>query len=348
MSLGSLFSNAATEMLVPVLPIFLTQSLGATGTVVGLVDGVAQARRNFVEGFSGAISDRLKQRKPFVLTGYVLSAVAKPLMGTSTIWEGVLAARLLDRLGAGIRAAPRDAMIASSLNRREQARGFGVEGLGEYAGSFAGPLLTVFLLFVLHTDIRTVFYVALAPSLIGFFVVASVRERSPVGDTVPRFTLRGFPYSYWRFLTITAIFSAGNSSNSFLILRVQEIGASPVFISLLYAGFNLVAAFASYPSGILADTAGRRVTLLGSYVVFFIVYVGFFVFRTLGELVAMFLLYGLYQGTFRSVGKALACDYAPEQLRQTQGARDGLGTWPRLPGGAFSQRDGAQAIGGSV
>ena len=149
MSLGSLFSDAATEMLVPVLPIFLTQSLGATGTVVGLVDGVAQAVRNFVEGFSGAISDRLRQRKPFVLSGYILSAVAKPLMGVSTIWEAVLGARLLDRLGAGIRAAPRDAMIASSVDRREEALGFGLEGLGEYAGTFAEPLLTVFLLFVL-------------------------------------------------------------------------------------------------------------------------------------------------------------------------------------------------------
>ena len=149
MSLGSLFSDAATEMLVPVLPIFLTQSLGATGTVVGLVDGVAQALRNFVEGFSGAISDRLRQRRPFVLSGYILSAVAKPLMGVSTIWEAVLGARLLDRLGAGIRAAPRDAMIASSVDRREEARGFGLEGLGEYAGTFAEPLLTVFLLFVL-------------------------------------------------------------------------------------------------------------------------------------------------------------------------------------------------------
>jgi len=315
-SLGSLFSDAATEMLVPVLPIFLTQSLGATGTVVGLVDGVAQALRNFVEGFSGAISDRLRQRRPFVLSGYILSAVANPLMRVSTIWEAVVGARLLDRLGAGIRAAPRDAMIASSVDRREEARGFGLEGLGEYAGAFAGPLLTVFLLFLLQTDIRTVFYVALAPSLIGLFVVASVPERSPAADAVrPRLTLKGLPSSYWLFLAITAIFSVGNSSNSFLILRAQEMGASTVSISLLYAGFNMVAALASYPSGILADTAGRKLTLLGSYAVFFIVYIGLFVSKSLSEVAAMFLLYGLYQGTFRSVGKALACDYSPEQLR---------------------------------
>jgi MFS family permease len=316
MSLGALFSDAATEMLVPVLPIFLTQSLGATGAVVGLVDGVAQAIRNFVEGFSGAISDRMRQRKPFVLIGYALSAIAKPLMGVSTIWESVLGARLLDRLGAGVRAAPRDAMVASSVDDREEARGFGIEALGEYVGAFAGPLLTVFLLFALQTDIRTVFYVAFVPSLIGLIVVAFVRERSSVINAVrPRFTLKGFSNSYWYFLAVTAVFSAGNSSNSFIILRAQEMEASLVYISLLYAGFNLVAALAAYPSGILADTAGRKVTLLDSYVVFFIVYIGLFVSKSLIVVVVVFLLYGLYQSTFRSVGKALACDYAPEQLR---------------------------------
>jgi hypothetical protein len=148
MSVGSLFANAATEMLVPILPIFLTQSLGATGSVVGLVDGVAQALRNLLDGFSGALSDHFRQRKAFVLTGYALSAIAKPLMGVSTVWQSVLAARLLDRLGAGIRSAPRDALIVSSLDSNEEARGFGLESLGENAGAFVGPLLTLF--FSLH------------------------------------------------------------------------------------------------------------------------------------------------------------------------------------------------------
>lgn len=142
----------------PILPIFLTQSLGATGGVIGLVDGVAQAVRNFVDGFSGAVSDHFRQRKIFVLSGYALSAVAKPLMGVSTVWEGVLAARLLDRLGAGIRSAPRDALIASSVDNSEEARSFGLESLAENAGAFVEPLFTLLLLFALQTDIRTVFY----------------------------------------------------------------------------------------------------------------------------------------------------------------------------------------------
>jgi MFS family permease len=156
MAVGSLFADAATEMLAPILPIFLTQTLGANGSVLGLVEGVAQALRNLVDGFSGAVSDHFRQRKAFLLSGYALSTLAKPLMGVSTVWESVLAARLLDRLGAGIRSAPRDALIASSLDSREEARGFGLESLGENAGAFVGPLLTLFLLFALQTDIMPV------------------------------------------------------------------------------------------------------------------------------------------------------------------------------------------------
>jgi hypothetical protein len=243
MALGSVFADAATEMLAPVLPVFLTESLGATGTILGLVDGVAQALRNLVGGFSGAVSDHLRQRKAFVLCGFALSALAKPLMGVSTFWQEFLAARFLDRLGAGVRSAPRDALIASSVDNREEARAFGLEALGENAGAFLGPLLTFFLLFALQVEIRTVFYVALAPSLLGLFVVAMVRERQPTGRPGrSTFTLSGLSKSYWKVLLVTAIFSIGNSSNSFLILRTQEMGTSAVFITVVYALFNLIAA----------------------------------------------------------------------------------------------------------
>jgi MFS family permease len=161
-----------------------------------------------------------------------------------------------------------------------------------------------------------VFYVALAPSLLGLFVVALVRERPPmVSLGRSQFTLSGLSKSYWNVLVVTAIFSVGNSSNSFLILRTQEMGTSTVFITVVYALFNLIAALVSYPAGLLADKFGRKVALLSSCVVFLIVYMGFFASQSIHVLVFMFLLYGLYQGTFRSVGKALACDYTPDRLR---------------------------------
>jgi MFS family permease len=303
-------------MLVPILPIFLTQSLGASGAVLGLVDGVAQAVRNLVDGFSGAVSDYLRQRKALVLGGYALSALSKPLMGFSTIWQVFLAARLLDRLGAGVRSAPRDALIASSLNTKERARGFGLEAVGENAGACIGPLLTLFLLFTWQIEIRTVFYIAVVPALLGLFVIAFIRERPPAGGSGrSTFTLSGLSKPYWKLLVVTALFSAGNSSNSFLILRSQEMGTSIVLLSTLYAGFNLVAAVAAYPAGWLADKVGRKLTILSSYIIFFVVYMGFLVLQTAAGLALMFILYGLYQGIFRSVGKALASDYATEQVR---------------------------------
>src|SRR5205823_10179931 len=141
----SLLDDMSTEMLNPVNPNFLTQTLNANGSVGGLGDGIAQVVRNLNDGFSGSISDMLRKRKIIVLAGYANAAIAKPFMGISSVWEGVLAARMLDRLGAGVRSAPRDAIVASSVGKRERGGGFGLEGLAEHAGAFLGPLLTVLL-----------------------------------------------------------------------------------------------------------------------------------------------------------------------------------------------------------
>ena len=177
LALASLFTDISTEMLYPVLPIFLTQTLHASGSIVGLVDGFAQAAQNIVQGVSGAVSDWLQKRKPIALAGYFLAAVAKPLIGLSTTWQGVFAARFLDRLGTGIRSAPRDALIASSVDEKDRGRAFGLEGIGDNAGAFLGPLLAVYLLYALHVEIRTIFYIAIIPGLLAFFMVLLVKEQ---------------------------------------------------------------------------------------------------------------------------------------------------------------------------
>ena len=153
LALSSLFADISTEMLYPVLPVFLTQTLNASGTIVGLVDGVAQATQNIVQGFSGALSDKLQRRKSVALFGYLLAAIAKPLMGLATVWQGVFGARLLDRVGSGIRSAPRDALVASSVDEANRGKAFGLESFGDNAGAFLGPLLAVLLLYALHFDI---------------------------------------------------------------------------------------------------------------------------------------------------------------------------------------------------
>src|SRR3954452_17456822 len=204
---GSFLADMSTEMLTPVLPIFLTQTLNANGSIVGLVDGIAQAARNLIDGFSGSVSDRLRKRKVIVLAGYALSAIAKPFMGISTIWEGVLAARLLDRLGAGVRSAPRDAIVASSVDKRERGGGFGLDGLAEHAGAFLGPLLTVLLLYVLQVDIRITFFLALLPALLAFSVVFFVKEKPAEVSEAPLASMNPRQLSdvYWKYLLAIAI-----------------------------------------------------------------------------------------------------------------------------------------------
>ena len=211
LALASLFADISTEMLYPVLPVFLTQTLNASGSIVGLVDGFAQATQNIVQGFSGALSDKLQRRKTIALVGYLLAAVAKPLMGLSTVWQGVFGARLLDRLGTGIRSAPRDALIASSVDEKDRGKAFGLEGFGDNAGAFLGPLLAVFLLYALHIGIRVIFYLAIIPGLLAFFMVLLVKERPAAVAAKSKIdiSLRQFPKSYWQYLLVTALFGLG-------------------------------------------------------------------------------------------------------------------------------------------
>jgi MFS family permease len=317
LAFASLFADISTEMLYPILPIFLTQTLKASGSVVGLIEGVAGATQNIAQGISGAVSDKLQRRKPIALVGYFLAAIGKPLMGAATAWPGVLGGRFLDRLGAGTRSAPRDALIASSVDEADRGRAFGLEGVGDNTGAFVGPLLAVLLLIVWHLDIRLIFYLAVIPGLLAFLMVVFVEER-PVAVTAKSkidVNLRQFPKPYWKYLVATALFGIGNSSNAFLILQTKDIGASLMMTILTYAGFNFVAALISYPSGFLSDRLGRRNVLILAYAIFLVIYLGFALTRNVVLIAVLFVFYGLYQGIFRSVGKALASDYVPEQLR---------------------------------
>ena len=314
---ASLFADISTEMLYPVLPVFLTQTLKATGSIVGLVDGFAQATQNIVQGFSGALSDKLQKRKPVAVAGYLLAAIAKPLMGLATVWQALFGARLLDRLGAGTRSAPRDALIASSVDEQNRGRAFGLEGVGDNAGAFLGPLLAVLLLYAAHLGIRTIFYVAVVPGLLAFLMVLLVKERPAAVAAKSKIDVhfRQFPKAYWKYLLANALFGIGNSSNAFLILRTQDIGATLETMILIYAAFNLVAALISYPAGSLSDRWGRKYVLLASFVIFLIAYLGFALTQNIFLVAALFVFYGLYQGIFRAVGKALASDFVPERLR---------------------------------
>jgi MFS family permease len=317
LALASLFADISSEMLYPILPIFLTQVLHASGSVVGVVEGIAEATQNIVQGFSGWLSDKLRKRKALALSGYFVSALGKPLMGIAAAWPGVLGGRFLDRLGAGFRSAPRDALIASSVSDEYRGRAFGLEGIGDNLGAFLGPILAVLLFLSFHLEIRWIFFLAIVPGLLAFLMILLVQERSvPVAaKSKIDVSLREFPAGYWKYLLVIALFEIGNSSNSFLILQTKSIGASFRMTILIYAAFNLVAALISYPAGSLSDRWGRRNILLVSFVIFLVAYFGFARTRSVVAIAALFVFYGLFQGIFRSVGKALASDFVPELLR---------------------------------
>jgi MFS family permease len=203
------------------------------------------------------------------------------------------------------------------VNDKDRGKAFGLEGIGDNAGAFLGPLLAVVLLIALHVDIHWIFYLAIIPGLLAVLMILLVKERpaSVTAKSKLDLSLRQFPKPYWRYLLATALFGIGNSSNSFLILQTKDLGASLEATILIYAAFNLVAALVSYPADFLSDRWGRRNILLLAFLVFFVTYLGFALTRNVALIAVLLAGYGLYQGMFRSVGKALATDFVPEQLR---------------------------------
>ncbi|MDO3625904.1 MFS transporter [Mucilaginibacter sp. BT774] len=314
---SSLFGDISTEMLTPILPIYLTQVMIVNGSIIGLIDGIAQATQNIIQGFSGYLSDKLQKRKSIALIGTLLSALSKPLIGLASNWYGVLAGRFSDRLGAGTRSAPRDALIAASVAEKDKGKAFGLESFGDNLGAFLGPLITVLLFFMLHFNIGPIFYLAVIPGLLSVLMMALVKEgrKKVKAKAAIDLHIRQFPKMYWKYLIVTALFGIGNSSNAFLILQMKHKGLSLVATVLVYAGFNLVAALISYPAGALSDKFGRKPVLLAGFIIFMVSYTGFAVISGVVLIGMLFIFYGLFQGIFRAAGKSLAADFIPAHLQ---------------------------------
>ncbi|HEY8782493.1 MAG TPA: MFS transporter [Mucilaginibacter sp.] len=314
---SSLFADISSEMLYPILPVYLIQNLKASGSIVGLIEGIAESMQNIMQGVSGHFSDKWQRRKPIALFGYLLSAISKPFMGVAAAWPGVLAARVSDRLGAGSRSAPRDALIASSVEEKNRGKAFGLEGFGDNLGAFLGPLITVVLFFSLQLNIKYIFYLAIIPGLLAALMIFPVKEKKSDVKAKSKIDLHieKFPKIYWKYLMVTALFGIGNSSNSFLILQIKNEGLSLVNTLLVYAMFNLVAALISYPAGSLSDKFGRKPLLLISFIIFLVSYLGFAFISNIFLMGLLFVFYGLFQGIFRSAGKSFAADFVPENLR---------------------------------
>lgn len=280
------------------------------------MEGVAEATQNIVQGGSGWLADRIRRNKPIAIVGYALAALSKPTIGLATAWPSVLASRFADRLGTGIRSAPRDALIAGSVDEGRRGAAFGLEGIGDNMGAVIGPLISVALLFLLHMPLRSIFLVAFIPGAIAVLLIGTVRE-APIDGDPPRtrFDLRALPSSYWRYLAAIGVFGLGNASSAFVILKAAEVGLPAELTILVYAGYNLVAAIASYPIGELSDRIGRKRVMVATLAIFAAAYGGLAVASSGLVVAILFALYGAHRGAIRAVGKALAVDLAPRELR---------------------------------
>jgi MFS family permease len=326
LGLVSLFTDLSSEMVYPINPVFLTKVLGAPAWAVGLVEGTAESTASLLKIYSGWLSDRAGARKPFAVAGYGLAAISKPMIGLAGVWGMMLGARFLDRAGKGLRAAPRDALIAETTPSHQRGRAFGLHRSLDTTGAVLGPLLGYLFLQRFPNQFRWLYLLAFIPALIGVLVlVLFVREQKKASAAepaerkpLPRFTLAGLSPDYRRYLTIVGLFGLGNSSDAFLLLRAQGMGVAPAHMLLLYALFNVVEAVLAFSAGTLSDRVGRRPLIALGWGVFALVYLGFALLHSPAAAWILFTIYGLYYTLTQGTQKALAADLAHPERRGTE------------------------------
>ena len=307
----SLLTDLSSEMLYAVIPLYVTEVLGAPISVVGLIEGVAESVASTLKAISGWLSDRTRRRRPFALAGYTLSAIAKPLLALAASWIWVLGARVVDRAGKGLRGPARDALIADSTAPEHRGRAFGFHRAMDTTGAVIGPLLALVALSTFGLGYTGLFLLSAVPAFAGIVVLARVAEiRGPLPESPGTgFGLNASP-ELLRFLLVVALFALGNSSNVFLLLRARDLGWSPEGVLGLYVIYNLTYAAAALPAGSLSDRIGRRGVLLGGFVLSGVVYAGFAIADDRRYAVPLLALYGLYAAAFAGAGRAYVSDLA--------------------------------------
>ena len=317
--LVSLFTDVSGEMVYPLIPIFLTSVMGAPATVVGLVEGVAEATASLLRVFFGLFSDRLGKRKPFVYAGYGLSAFSKPLMAFATIWPVVLFARFADRFGKGVRSPARDALIAESCSAETRGRAFGFHRTMDTIGAVFGPLLAFGALEMLNGDLRMVFVLAFIPAVVAVLLIRFSRETgmSAQGGAVAEKVAFKPSRQFLTFIGISALFALGNSSDAFLVLRAGNLGLTTQEVVLAYMVFNVVHAALATPAGIVSDRLGRRNVIVTGMLIFAAVYFGFGVAPSALWVWILFAVYGGYIAMTDGVAQALVTDFSSRETRAT-------------------------------
>ncbi len=317
----SLFADISSEMVYPLIPLFLTTTLGAPVVAVGLIEGVAESTASLLKWIFGWFSDRLRRRVPFTFAGYALAAIAKPGLAAAFVWPTALFVRFLDRSGKGIRTAPRDALIADSTNASQRGRAFGLHRAMDTSGAIVGPLAALGLLaWFGNSNYRPIFLIAGIPGAISILLVLFVREirHTPrTGALPPLLSLRGYDRRFLQFVAVTLLFSVGNSSDAFLILRSKDVGLGATAIVLAYVLYNISYAALALPAGIRSDRIGRRPVLVAGFAIFALVYAGFALASDGWMIWPLFIVYGAYIAFTEGVGKAYVSDLVPSERRGT-------------------------------
>ncbi len=318
----SFFTDTASEMVYPLLPVFLTRVLGAGAMSLGIIEGVAEAANSALKIASGWMADRTRAPKRLVLAGYTLSSLVRPLIAIAGTWPQVLGIRFGDRLGKGIRGAPRDAMLAHFADTTNRGRVYGFHRAMDHAGATAGPLLAAAFLFFYPGEYRTLFALTIVPGIVVILVLlrvpgASAASAPPIGTAAPLQATAALPSSFWKAMAVVSIFTLGNASDAFLLLRLTDLGIAVFWIPLLWAALHVVKSVSSVGGGELSDRLGRRALIGLGWIVYAAVYFGFAMFDTAVAVVIVFLSYGLFFGLTEGVEKAWVADLTPAARRGT-------------------------------
>ena len=329
LTIGSFLTDVSSEMLTNLVPLFLYNVLGVQTSIIGLIDGIAETTASLVKIYSGALSDKLGKRKLLTVAGYALSTIAKPFLYFAVTWEWVLGVRFSDRVGKGIRTAPRDALLASSTRSDQRGLAFGIHRAGDTAGAFVGLGIAALIIWLtqsgaaeLHRHtFQLVVLASIIPAVAAVLVLAlgvkEVEAARQNNQARPSFSWKGLDKRFRIFLVVMIVFTLGNSSDSFIVLRAQYRGLSVLQIMGMLMTFNAIYASLAGPLGSLSDRIGRRKLMLAGWIIYGLVYLGLALSHTGLEIWVLFSIYGIYYALTEGVAKALVADIVPGEQRGT-------------------------------
>ncbi|MEP6730796.1 MAG: MFS transporter [bacterium] len=316
----SFLTDVSSEMIYPLLPIFLTTVLGANASFIGAIEGAAETTASLLRLVSGWWSDRTRKRKPLVVLGYSIASAMRPLVAIAHSASQVLFIRVADRVGRGIRNPPRDALLAESVDPSIRGKAFGVQRTGDHAGGVVGPLIAFAVLTYHWAELRTVFWLAAIPGVLSVLVVIfGVREapKERVASAAPPDLTKPLGASFWRIMIVIFVFTLGNSTDAFLLLRAHQLGVPVALAPILWAALHVVKSASSTPGGALSDRIGRRPTLVMGWLLYAAVYFGFARAGTAWQAWALFGVYGVYFGLTEGSERALVADLVIPERRGT-------------------------------